>query len=260
MVLSAHGLIGDTRTGFLLFITHVLACITVGVLFRFWKYKSNSKESKNKYIYTPKKQLTFSNLGTILSESIINSFNTIIMIGGFIVLFSVILSILEQSKILEMVSNVLSPFFCTFNINHNFLKAAITGVIELTNGLEQVCSIANKSISFNIILCAFLLGFGGISVLLQVYSIVSSSDISIKPYIIGKSLQGIFASIYTYLIINNFNFFNLDLIPTFSGDITKATNYYTSNMLFVFFIILSIIIFYVIFNKFINKKGVDFRG
>lgn len=110
------------------------------------------------------------------------------MIGGFIVLFSVILSILEQSKILDMTSNILSSSFYTLNINHDFIKATITGIIELTNGLKQVCSIANKSISFNIILCAFLLGFGGISVLLQVYSIVSLSDISIKPYIYRENI------------------------------------------------------------------------
>ena len=32
-----------------------------------------------------------------------------------------------------------------------------------------------------------------------------------KPYIIGKLLQGTLAAIYTYILINNIIFFNLDL-------------------------------------------------
>jgi len=45
------------------------------------------------------------------------------------------------------------------------------------------------------------LGFGGISVLLQVYSIASNAKISIKPYIIGKLFQGTLAALYTFLHI-----------------------------------------------------------
>ena len=53
-----------------------------------------------------------------------------------------------------------------------------------------------------------LLGFGGISIMLQVLSIISKSDISIKPYILGKLLQGLLAAFYTFLIINNFSYFD----------------------------------------------------
>ena len=40
---------------------------------------------------------------------------------------------------------------------------------------------------------------------------VLKSDISIKPYIIGKILHGTFAAIYTYLFLNCIPFLNLDL-------------------------------------------------
>lgn len=68
-----------------------------------------------------------------------------------------------------------------------------------------------KAISVNIIICSFLLGFGGISVLLQVLSITSTSDISIKPYILGKLTQGLIAAFYTYMLLQNFIFLNLDI-------------------------------------------------
>ena len=84
-------------------------------------------------------------------------------------------------------------------------------MIELTNGLQKISTITCKEISTNIILCAILLGFGGISILLQVFSIISKTDISIKPYIIGKILHGIFALVYTYTFISYFPIFNLNL-------------------------------------------------
>ena len=62
-----------------------------------------------------------------------------------------------------------------------------------------------------IIFTAFLLGFGGISVLLQVLSITSKTDLSIKPYLYGKLLHGILAAFYTYIFINVLPFFNFDL-------------------------------------------------
>lgn len=64
-----------------------------------------------------------------------------------------------------------------------------------------------SQLGINVIICSFLLGFGGISILLQVWSITSKSDISIKPYVVGKLLQGIFSSIYTFLIISNISYF-----------------------------------------------------
>lgn len=68
-----------------------------------------------------------------------------------------------------------------------------------------------KHISTNIILSAFLLGFGGFSVLLQVFSITSKTDISIKSYFYGKILHGCLAAVYTFLIISYFPIFNLNL-------------------------------------------------
>lgn len=82
----------DTRTGILLFLSHILACFTVGFVFRFWK-----KKSKNKFEYASTTsnitkqtsisftsqniECNFANLGTILSKSISNAISNVVMIG-----------------------------------------------------------------------------------------------------------------------------------------------------------------------------------
>ena len=84
--------------------------------------------------------------------------------------------------------------------------------IELTSGVSLIATIPSVNLGINVVFTAFILGFGGVSILLQVWSIISNSDISIKPYILGKLLQGLFASIYTFLIISNFSYFKYLLL------------------------------------------------
>ena len=201
---------GSSTIGLLLFITHILSCFSVGIIFRFWK-KNSSSNNLNSNLKSQSKYVSFSNLGEVLSLSITNSISTLLLIGGFVVLFSSILSILKSSGILNILYTTISPFFNFINVDSSFIKPLICGFFEITNGINSISQIACKKLSINIIFTSFLLGFGGISVLLQVVSIVSKTDLSIKPYIYGKILQGIFASFYTYIFINVFPFLNFDL-------------------------------------------------
>ena len=155
--------------------------------------------------------VTFSNLGSVLSESITNSISTILLIGGFVVIFSSVISILKSSGILSAFSTVLSPMLSVFNIDSVFASPLISGFLEITNGINSISNISSKKLSINLIFTAFLLGWGGISVLLQVFSITSKSDLSIRPYIYGKLLHGVFAAFYTYVFISFIPFFNFDL-------------------------------------------------
>lgn len=198
--------------GILLFITHILACITVGIIFKFWKKNSATMQQYKVSKYDNKLQnITFSNLGEILGTSIQSAISTILMIGGFVVLFSVIISILNVSGITDLVCILLEPVCRFLGIPSKIMASVFTGLFEITNGINMVSLIKLKNISLNIIVTALLLGFGGFSVLLQVFSIVSKSDLSIKPYVIGKILHGIFAAVYTFLAVSIFPFFNFNL-------------------------------------------------
>jgi len=194
----------DSSIGLLLLFTHILSCISVGIIFRFWK--KNIKEKRN--TDTLSTNVTFNSLGEVLSKSILSAINSVILIGGFIILFGIIFSIFQKTYMLNFIKLPIIPIFNLLNIDTSFIIPILTGILELTNGVSAVSAIVSKNLSINIIACAFLLGFGGISIMLQVLSITSKSNISIKPYILGKLLQGTLASLYTFLIITNFSYFN----------------------------------------------------
>ena len=104
-------LFGNSTIGFLLLFTHLLASISVGFLFRFWK-KNDSKNFISSSSNIKNRTIKLSSLGEIIGNSIKSSINTILMIGGFVVLFSVILSILKTSNLLNI-----SCYFMKFIFN-----------------------------------------------------------------------------------------------------------------------------------------------
>lgn len=221
-------LFGNTTIGVLLLITHILACISVGIILNictihkrksefiplYIKADIRHNDLQNIHTNSPKSEIThptFSSLGEILGSSIKNATSTILLIGGFVVLFSVVISILNQSHLLDNISRIFAPIFSTLNIPYEFCTPLFSGIVELTNGVSLIAGLHAKNISINIILCSFLLGFGGFSVLLQVFSIVSKNGLSIKKYAYGKFLQGLLAALYTGLALQFIPFLQFNL-------------------------------------------------
>lgn len=190
-------LFGNKKVGIILLISHILASLLVGYCFRYWKknkFDINFRETKFNSKLAPMK---ISDIGEILGNSIKKAISTILLIGGFIVIFSVILSILENSGIFNLLANTLS----NFGIPNDISLSIISGIIELTNGVNLTASLSATYYNISILLTSFLLGFGGLSVLLQVYSIIVKENISIKPYFYGKLLQGFFSVIFTFILL-----------------------------------------------------------
>lgn len=254
-------LFGDTKTGLLLLVTHILAGITVGIILSKLSTKKSKAtdmlSTKNVNTFSHKEPVTFRNFGKVLGKSIQDAISTILMIGGFVVIFSVIISILNQSKLLDICSQLLKPILSILGFHLEFAKPLLGGIIELTNGVNMVSSIPMKAISQNIILCAFLLGFGGISVLFQVSALLSKTDLSMKKYVIGKFIQGIIAAFYTFLCLKFIPSLNLDVVSTcapIAEILTCPFNFLgISNYLVLLFVIIFIVC--VAFSHPDKKKG-----
>lgn len=189
----------NSTIGIILLLTHIFSAITVGIIFGITsRFKVKLYSSNSNYLANHNQSISVYELGEILGASIMSSIKTILLIGGFVTLFSVIVSLIEKSRMLILVSNLLGN---AFNINSAIISSSITGIIEFTNGLSKISAIHLKNISLNIIISSFIIGFGGISVLLQVLSIIAKQKLSINKYIIGKLLQAFISAFYTFLIL-----------------------------------------------------------
>lgn len=165
------GLLKDRNTGFFLLAVHYISAIIIGLLLP-------KPKSKITYIRTHK---TF-NIGRELKSSIYNGIEAIVLVGGYIVFFSIICSILHT-------------FLKDMNINI-YLKALIFGILEITNGCKELTSADPLSLS----LISGIIAFGGLSIHSQSIGYISSTDLSVKKYILSKAFQGITAFFLCFTI------------------------------------------------------------
>lgn len=199
------GLYNNKKIGSLLLITHYISAILVGILLR------NNKKENSEKTNIDFEVITFSKLGSTLNESIKNAVSSVVAVGGFIVLFSIISTILFETGIVAIMSKFIFP-----NLDKSVSYSIISGLLEVTNGVNLL-SVATLPLKQKLILTSILLGFGGFSIHSQTLSVISKTDIKISSYLIGKTLQGIIAGALTCLALLYTNFSEILLTPVFSG-------------------------------------------
>ncbi len=102
-------------------------------------------------------------------EAIMNSFLAITCLGGYIILFSILSSLINK----------------LFHHLDNTVLLLITGILEITNGINLLADsiLLDK---YKIIISLVFLHFGGLSCLFQTKSMIHDSGISIRYYICAK--------------------------------------------------------------------------
>lgn len=212
------GMFNDARLGFILALAHYSAAITVGILFRFYKRKSETrgrfsclttkseteepsphlirKAFREMFLARRKDGRSF---GLLMGDSVKNSVNLLLMVGGFIIFFSVLISILTHLKVLSGISNILGTILSPLGIDSSIINSVLSGFLEVTTGCK-LASLTTAEYIKKAVTAAFILGWAGLSIHFQIISIVSKTDISFIPFIFAKFLQGVVAGIYTYFL------------------------------------------------------------
>lgn len=167
------------KCGMLLYISHIAAAFTVGILFRF--YHRNEASAVPVPVYDPQ-----NDIGRIFQKAISSSINSILTVCAAVVFFSVAANIIKD--ILPQNSGIK-----TF-----FLAAS-----ELTNGIGAIAA-SGMSDTARLVLSAAAAGFAGLCVHLQVMGVAAGRGLSLVPYIMGKMLHGLIAAGYMYILLEMF--------------------------------------------------------
>ena len=125
-----------------------------------------------------------------VDESIADSCETILKIGGYIILFSIITSIIEY---------IIPEKYDVAGCIAAGITEVSTGAMQLA-GNEWLSGIRVIMTDAKTIVTVWLCAFGGISSVAQTYSVLSGTDLSIKKYVIAKIRQGFIAVILALLV------------------------------------------------------------
>ena len=213
------GLYKNPTIGLLLLLSHYISAIFVGFFFRFYKTEENSNTTKSNIQF---EIIELSKIGELLSNTIKKACSIVVTIGGFIILFSIISTILEKTDILIMISKLIMPKLPT-----ELSTSLLTGILEVTNGVNKISSLSSIGLFEKIIITSALIGFGGFSVHMQTLSVLSDSDIGISTYFIGKTMQGVISAIVSYLLLYYTKFSLLITQTTFSTEVYNTRGFIT---------------------------------
>jgi len=262
----AVGMFKLPNAGYLLYVSHIAACLTVGLIFKYYKkqkskiLKPTTKISQSIKIELQRMRNSDINPWTLFGDCIKSSIFTILTIGGFIIFFSVLINILITSGIIGRISNLAPGFLSSLGLGSKTIEGLLCGIFEITTGANLINS-APADLKIKLCCASLIIGWAGFSVHTQVMSIVSSSDIRVKPYIIGKAMQGAISTVYTYI---GYTLFYKSLIvesTVFSNISTKYVNEWSNifklslqNIVVASLIIICISISYICFVSIIYKK------
>lgn len=206
----AVGFFNDASLGILLAAAHYLGNLCVGLTMRFYGRSEKSLTTEKKTTIFPSIMMAFRELhttrinesrplGKMLGDAVISSIQTLLMIGGFIILFSVFNKILALIQVTEIVAIVFSSGLALLHIATDLSIPLITGIFEITLG-NQLVSASTVDLIDKVMIASFILAFGGLSIQAQVASILADTDIRFQPFFFARILQGIYSSIISYLL------------------------------------------------------------
>jgi sporulation integral membrane protein YlbJ len=163
------GMLGSAKSGFKIMFLCYTSAILTGILLRF------SHKSDTPLQNCTKKQNTACAPSNLLSNAVWDGMETILKIGGCIILFCVI------TQSLNIIIMKLFPSNGTLAKTLCLISGA---ALEVTNGAHILSNQKNA-----VLLCACAISWGGISIHTQSADFIHSAGLKMTPYIIGKLFQ-----------------------------------------------------------------------
>lgn len=114
----------------------------------------------------------------------------ILQIGGFIILFSVLLRLLEGWQVAAYPAALIHRLLPVLPVD--VVESMLYGILELTNGVRYV-SRTSAALPVMAAACGFLTAFGGLSIQAQTAAVLKEGPVSFGAYLGAKVVQGVIA-------------------------------------------------------------------
>jgi sporulation integral membrane protein YlbJ len=205
MAAVAVGMFQNVYIGVILAISHYLANILLGIIL-------GIASPRQPQIYYFNKHLLINSLkallqaqqkrkpwAKLLSEAIRSGINTICLIGGFVIIYAIVIRILKITSLLNLLiypGNVLLQFL---GFTPNLASALATGFWEMTLGLKET-ALSFATVREKAVIASILLGWSGLSIQSQVTSVLAGSGINPRLYYQGRILQSFMAGLITHFL------------------------------------------------------------
>lgn len=205
MAAVAVGMFQNVYIGVILAISHYLANIFLGIMLGITSPREQQNYFFDKHLFinsikallqAQQKRKPWSKL---LSEAIRSGINNICLIGGFVIIYAIVIKILNITALLNLLKYPFGILLQIFGFSPNLSSSLATGLWEMTLGLKET-ALSPASFGEKAVIASILLGWSGLSIQSQVTSVLAGSGISPRLYYRGRILQSFIAGLITYFL------------------------------------------------------------
>jgi len=227
----AVGMFGDATVGTILALSHYLASLLVGLCMAF--YCRNAPQTSDHVVrgnilikslvelHRARKR-DGRPLGQLMGDAIRNSVQSLLTIGGFIIIFSVLTRLATIVGIVDLIGAMVALMLAPLGIATTLAPSVVSGFFEITLG-TQVCAAAMAPLTQRVAMAGAIIAWSGLSVHGQVASVINGTDIRMTPYLLSRLLHAVLAFVLTIVLWNTFSVFNITLdIPVFLTTIPSS--------------------------------------
>ena len=186
------GVFGSGRAGLMLYLAHILASLTVGLIFRFYKPSHRLQTYR-----TGGPQFQAASFPIAFTHSITGAMSSALNICAFVLFFTVFLRLLAYAGVLGTLARGLAAVFSPLGLSELWARRLMTGLLEVSSG---VSSLTDGTLTGRLSMAAFMLGWAGVSVHCQVLAFLGDSGLSMRTYVVGKLIHGVLSSILAAIL------------------------------------------------------------
>ncbi len=215
LVAVAVGMFGSPELGLIIAFSHYTSNIMLGIILGLLPFAKDQnadfspgifKRALSTFLAAQKKRKP---LGTLLGDGIKKGINNITLIGGFVVLFAVIIKLLSSSGLQKYLESISLLLLHPTALPDFLSKPLATGFWEMTLGLKEA-SLFKLSLQQQAAVISLMMGWSGLSIQAQVVSILSGSNIRTHLYHICRILQGLLSALLAYALASTKNFLHTE--------------------------------------------------
>lgn len=203
--------LGNQRAGTIIYAAHILSVLLFALL-RGIFLKLKGRRSPAPAALPEKKQPAAAPLKSngqllskdkILSESIYNSVISILMVGGFISIFYMLIDMLQDFFLLGMLQRCVEFVLELFNEPYQLGEGIASGFFEVTRGCTDLAK-GLVPLRFKLPACAFIITLSGACIAAQSFAFLGKCKINYIKFIGCKLLQAVIAVFLCLLIMKAF--------------------------------------------------------
>lgn len=206
----AVGMFGRPALGGALVGAHYLAALGTGLILRFHRRGERSPDpapgaggllSRATDALVAARQRDGRPLGQLMGDAVRDSVQTLLLVGGFIILFAVIIDILTHLGVVAWISAGLAVLLHPLGVGRAAAASLVSGFFEITIG-TKAASAAPAPLLQRLVLCNAIIAWSGLSVFAQVAAVSQGTGISLRPYVLARLIQAVLAGALTFWFWN----------------------------------------------------------